>query len=204
MEAVKGSQLDHCGYPFSGLPVEPPGVRAALHFHHSPVHSSAVVGIPWMQDSQLPNPVPPPFFPYQEGWRAVSPSGSRLFRGDQGAAGSLGAPLFSVLLGQGSVQHAPGPAFYEDAPSQSATVCTAIYDPLGQSRSTSDHTLRAPPWGSVVGWRKLPVTRPTNSFSSHVVGHPCLTAGARSTRHTQPPTRANHGPLENDTGVPLP
>ena len=36
---------------------------------------------------------PPPCPSLQEGWRAVSPSGSRLVRGDQGAAGSLGAPL---------------------------------------------------------------------------------------------------------------
>ena len=37
-----------------------------------------------------PSPAPPS--PPKEGWRAVSPSGSRLVRGDQGAAGSLGAP----------------------------------------------------------------------------------------------------------------
>ena len=61
-----------------------------------------------------------------------------------------------------------------------------------------------PSAGSVVGWRKLPVTRPTDSLSSHVVGHPCPAAGAQSTGHTQPPTRTNHGPLENDKGVPLP
>ena len=71
-------------------------------------------------------------------------------------------------------------------------------DPLGQSRSTSDHTPRAPLWGSVVGGRKLQVTRPTDSLSSLVVGHPCPAAGARSTGHTQPPTRANHSPQEND------
>ena len=96
----------------------------------------------------------------------MSPSGSRLVRGDQGAAGSLGAPLPRVLLGQGSAQHAPGPSFYWDAPSRSGTLCNATCDPLGQSRSTSDHTPRAPLWGSVVGGRKLQVTRPTDSLSS--------------------------------------
>ena len=142
-----------------------------------------------------PSPPPPP---HQEGWRAVSPSGSRLVRGDQGAAGSLRAPLPRVLLGQGSAQHAPGPSFYWDAPSRSGTLCNAACDPLGQSRSTTDHTPRAPLWGSVVGGRKLQVTRPTDPLSSLVVGHPCPAAGARSTGHTQPPTRANHDPQEND------
>ena len=99
-----------------------------------------------------------------------------------------------MLLGQGSAQHTPGPSFYLDTPSRSGTLCTATYDPLGQSRSTSDHTPRAPLWGSVVGWRKLPVTRPTDSLGSHVVGHPCHAASARSTGHTQPPTCANHPP----------
>ena len=66
MEAVKGSQLDRCGYPLSGLPREPPRVRAPLQLHHrhlgqhSPVHSSAVVGDPWRPDSHLPTPAPPP------------------------------------------------------------------------------------------------------------------------------------------------
>ena len=106
------------------------------------------------------------------------------------------------LLGRS--QHAPGPSIYWDAPSRSGTLCTATCDPLGQSRSTSDHTPRAPLWGSVVGWRKLPVTRPTDALRSHVVGHPCPAAGARSTGHTQPPTRAGHSLLENDKGVPLP
>ena len=128
----------------------------------------------------------------------MSPSGSHLVRGDQGAAGSLGAPLPRVLLGQGSAQHAPGPSFYWDAPSRSGTLCNAACDPLGQSRSTTDHTPRAPLWGSAVGGRKLQVTRPTDSLSSLVVGHPCPAAGARSTGHTQPPTRANHDPQEND------
>ena len=69
MEAVKGSQLDRCGYPLSGLPREPPGVHVPLRLHHrrlgqhSPVHSSAVVGDPWRPDSHLPTPAPPPPFP---------------------------------------------------------------------------------------------------------------------------------------------
>ena len=66
MEAVKGSQLDRCGYPLSGLPREPPGVHVPLQLHHrrlgqhSPVHSSAVVGDPWRPDSHQPTPAPPP------------------------------------------------------------------------------------------------------------------------------------------------
>ena len=79
----------------------------------------------------------PPTPPKKEGWRAVSPSGSCLVRGDQCAAGSLGAPLPRVLLGHGSAQHAPGPSFYWDAPSRSGTLCNAACDPLGQSRSTT-------------------------------------------------------------------
>ena len=66
MEAVKGSQLDSCGYPLNDLPREPPGVRVALQLHHkrlcqhSPAHPSAVVGDPWRPDSHLPTPAPPP------------------------------------------------------------------------------------------------------------------------------------------------
>ena len=66
VEAVKGSQLDRCGYPLSGLPREPPGVRAPLQLHHkrlgqhSPVHSSAVAGDAWRPDRHLPTPAPPP------------------------------------------------------------------------------------------------------------------------------------------------
>ena len=96
----------------------------------------------------------------------MSPSGSRLVRGDQGAAGSLGAPLPRVLPGQGSAEHAPRPSFYWNAPSRSSTLCNAACDPLGQSRSTSDHTPRAPLWGSVLGWRKLQVTEHRDSLSS--------------------------------------
>ena len=65
MEAVKGSQIDCCGYPLSGLPREPPGVRVPLQLHHrrlgqhSPVHSSSVVGDPWRPESHLPTPAPP-------------------------------------------------------------------------------------------------------------------------------------------------
>ena len=70
-----------------------------------------------------------------------------------------------MLLGQGSAQHAPGPSIHWDAPSQSGTLCKSTCDPLGQSRSASDHTPRAPIWGTVMGWRKLQVTRPTDSPS---------------------------------------
>ena len=66
VEAVKGSRLDRCGYPLSGLPREPPGVHVPLQLHHrrlgqhSPVHSNAVVGDPWRPDSHQPTPAPPP------------------------------------------------------------------------------------------------------------------------------------------------
>ena len=79
MEAVHGSQLDRCGYPLSGLPREPPGVRVPLQLHHrrpgqhSPVHSSSVVGDPWRPDSHLPTPAPPPPFLTERslGWCAL-------------------------------------------------------------------------------------------------------------------------------------
>ena len=73
VEAVKGSQLDRCGYPLGGLPREPPGVRVPLQLHprrlgqHCPVHCSAVVGDPWRPDTHLPTP-PPPLPP----WRGQS------------------------------------------------------------------------------------------------------------------------------------
>ena len=62
---------------------------------------------------------------------------------------------------------------------------------------------RAPLWGSVMGWRKLLVTQPTDSLSSLLGGQPCLAAEARSTGRNQLPTPANHGLLEIQTGVPL-
>ena len=104
----------------------------------------------------------PPHTPTpQEGSASGVTLGSRLVRGDQGAAGSPGAPLPRVLLGQGSAQHTPGPSIHWDAPSWSGTLCDATCDPLGQSRSTLDHAPRAPLWSSVVGWRKPQVTPPT-------------------------------------------
>ena len=79
MEAVKGSQIDCCGYPLSGLPREPPGVRVPLQLHHrrlgqhSPVHSSSVVGDPRRPDSHLPTPAPPSPFQTERslGWCAL-------------------------------------------------------------------------------------------------------------------------------------
>jgi hypothetical protein len=79
VEAVKGSQIDCCGYPLSGLPREPPGVRVPLQLHHrrlgqhSPVHSSSVVGDPWRPDSHLPTPAPPSPFQTERslGWCAL-------------------------------------------------------------------------------------------------------------------------------------
>ena len=77
----------------------------------------------------------------------------------------------------------------QDLPS---TVCSTTCDPLGQPRSATGHMPRAPLWGSVMGWRKPQVTRPTDSPSSLRVGLPCPAAGARSTGHTHPPpTHAN-------------
>ena len=89
MEAVKGSQLDRCGYPLSGLPREPPGVRAPLQLHHkrpgqhSPVHSSAVVGDPWRADSHLLTPAPPPPFPNWRGQSGGVPYGAPGLTGQQ-------------------------------------------------------------------------------------------------------------------------
>ena len=63
--AVKG-ELDGCEYPSSGMPREPPGVRARSqpqHVHlrlHSPMHSSAVVGDPQRPVGHQPTPAPPP------------------------------------------------------------------------------------------------------------------------------------------------
>ena len=91
MEAVKGSQLDRCGYPLSGLPREPLGVRAPLHLHHrrlgqhNPVHSSAVVGDPWRPDSHLLTPAPPPFL-NGEAIRVWYPLGPLVYSGCSAAA----------------------------------------------------------------------------------------------------------------------
>ena len=184
MEAVKGSQIDRCGYTLSGLPRKPPGVRAPLQLHHrrlgqhSPVHSSAVVGDPWRPDSHLPTPVPPPPFPTGGVGEQCSPQGpvspevtkaQRAHRELRSLECSWGREVLSTP---------------QDLPS---TVCSATCDPLGQSRSVTGHMPRAPLWGSVVGWRKPQVTRPTDSPSSLSVGLPCPAAGARSTGHTHPP-----------------
>ena len=90
VEAVHGSQLDRCGYPLSGLPREPPGVRVPLQLHrrrpgqHSPVHSSSVVGDPWRPDSHLPTPAPPPL-PYGAVTRVVCPLGPPVYAGSSTA-----------------------------------------------------------------------------------------------------------------------
>ena len=92
VEAVKGSQLDCCGYPISGLPREPPGVHAPLQLHHrrlgqhSLVHSSAVVGDPWRPDSHLPTPAPPPPFLNGEAIRVWCPLGPLVYAGCSAAA----------------------------------------------------------------------------------------------------------------------
>ena len=99
MEAVKGSQLDRCGYPLSGLPREPPGVHAPLQLHHrrlgqhSPVHSSAVVGDPWRPGGQTATsrPLPPP-----------PSSTERPFR-----CGALWAPSSTRAVAPQPVQPAP-------------------------------------------------------------------------------------------------
>ena len=63
---MKGSQLDPCGYPLSGLPRESPCMRVPLKLQHrrlgqqSPVHSNAIVGDSWRPVSHVPTPVPPP------------------------------------------------------------------------------------------------------------------------------------------------
>ena len=92
VEAVKGSQLDRCGYPLSGLPREPPGVHVPLQLHHrrlgqhSPVHSSAVVGDPWRPDSHQPTPAPPPPFLNGEAIRVWCPLGPLVYAGCSAAA----------------------------------------------------------------------------------------------------------------------
>ena len=92
MEAVKGSQLDRCGYPLSDLHREPPGVRVPLQLHHrrlgqhSPVHSSAVAGDPWRPDSHLPTPAPPPPFLNGEAIRVWCPLGPLVYAGCSAAA----------------------------------------------------------------------------------------------------------------------
>ena len=61
-----------------------------------PITSALVFYLPTIGVSDVEtiyNVEPSPPLSLQEGWRAVSPSGSRLVRGDQGAAGSLVAPL---------------------------------------------------------------------------------------------------------------
>ena len=91
VEAVQGSQLDRCGYPLSGLPREPPGVRVPLQLHHrrpgqhSPVHSSSVVGDPWRPDSHLPTPAPPLPLPYGAVTRVVCPLGPPVYAGSSTA-----------------------------------------------------------------------------------------------------------------------
>ena len=72
----------------------------------------------------------------------------------------------------------------QDLPS---TVCRATCDPLGHSRSAIGHMPHARLWGSVVGWRKPQVTRPTDSPGGLSATLPCPTAGARSSGHTHPP-----------------
>ena len=83
MEVVKGSQLDRCGYPLSGLPKEPPGVRAPLQLHHrclgqhSPVHSCAPV-----EARQPPaDPCPPLPFLNGEAIRVWCPLGPLVYVG---------------------------------------------------------------------------------------------------------------------------
>ena len=65
----------------------------------------------------------------------MSPSGSRLVRGDQGTVDSL-AHLECSWGRQRSAQHDSGPSIHWTAPSRSGPLCNATYDPLGQSRST--------------------------------------------------------------------
>ena len=73
VEAVKGSQLDRCGYPLGGLPREPPGVRVPLQLHprrlgqHCPVCTPVQL---WVTPGGLTatcRPLPPPPLPQPGG-----------------------------------------------------------------------------------------------------------------------------------------
>ena len=106
VEAVKGSPLDRCGYPLSGLPREPPGVHVPLQLHHrrlgqhSPVHSSAVVGDPWRPDSHQPTPARPPPFLKREAIQVWCPLGPLVYAGCSAAASA--ASTGGRYPGQGS------------------------------------------------------------------------------------------------------
>ena len=57
----------------------------------------------------------------------------------------------------------------------------------------------------VQSWAGGSCRSPTHRLPQQPRGRaPMPRCWARSTGHTQPPTRTNHGPLENDKGVPLP
>ena len=142
------------------------------------MHSSAVVGDPWRPDSHLPTPAPPPPFPTGGVGERCSPQGP--VSSEVTKAQRAHRELRSLECSWGrEVLSTP-----QDLPS---TVCRATCDPLGQSRSATGHMPRAPLWGSVVGWRKPRVTRPTDSPGSLSVGLPCPAAGALSSGHTHPP-----------------
>ena len=97
---MKGSHLDRCGFPLSGLPRERPGVCLPLHLHRrrpgqqSRVHSSSVVGIP----------CPPPPFLTGAVTRVVCPLGPPIYAG---SCTATRAP--SLATGQGSAQRALEP-----------------------------------------------------------------------------------------------
>ena len=133
MEAVKGSQLDRCGYPLSGLPREPPGVRVPLQLHHrrpgqhSPVHSSTVVGDPWRPDSHLPTPAPPPFLTGAV-TRMVCPLGPPVYAGSSTATR---APSPGRLQGRAALSAPRSPsscrllAPWAEGPVQDSTTCAS-------------------------------------------------------------------------------
>ena len=89
VETVNGLQLDRCAYPMSSLRREPLGVCVPLQLHHSrlghhsPMHSSVVVGDPWRPNSQQQTPAPPPPYPSWRGQSCGVPYGPQGIKGQQ-------------------------------------------------------------------------------------------------------------------------
>ena len=207
MEAVKGSQLvgipDHCGYPLSGLPREPPGVRAPLQLHHrclgqqSPVHSCAVVGDPWRPDSHPPTPAPPPFL-NGEAIRVWCPLGPLVYAGCSAAASAAstgGTQGREALSAPWCPSTCPGYALGRGEPDPARVAAPPVPKAVkecGSDRSCATYHRLPVPTGSrgVVGWLVLVTWR--LRAQAHIspgglsVRLSSLPAGAWSTRHTLP------------------
>ena len=96
-----------------------------------------------------------------------------------------GAPVPSVLLGQGSAQHAPGPSIHQDAPGQSSALSAPplpLWVSQGAPQTTRPGYAPCGPRGFSHALEEGTRYRPTISTSGPGVGLPW----GRSTRHTQP------------------